>query len=272
MFKFILAILKPFLLFIEHKGLIYSMSKKDVIGRYRGSVLGVFWSFFTPLLMLGLYTFFFRFVFRAKWPDVGDTTADYAVMLFAGLVVHAMAADMIGRSSGVIIGNANLVKKVVFPITVLPWVVLLSSMFHMFISLIVLILFFLFSGGTLQWTLLLLPVVLIPLMVFFMGVSWFFAALGVYLRDIEQVMGTLITFLLFTSTVFFSIEHAPQAIKPILLLNPITQIINDLRNILVYGFFPDFKSLGIYSVVATCVFYLGFSFFNKVKKGFSDVL
>lgn len=272
MVKVLVGIIKPFSLFFYNRDLIFSMTKKDVIGRYKGSVLGIFWSFFTPLFMLGLYTFFFRFVFQSKWPDVGDTTADYAVMLFAGLVVHAMAADMIGRSAGSIIGNANLVKKVVFPIAVLPWITLLSSLFHMFVSMIVLILFFLLSGGTLQWTLLLLPVVLIPLAVLFMGVSWFFAALGVYLRDIEQIMGTLITFLLFTSTVFFSLEHAPQAIKPLLLLNPITQIINDLRNILVYGFLPDFVALGIYSLVAVIIFYSGFAFFNKVKKGFSDVL
>lgn len=272
MVKFISEIFKPFSLFFLNRGLIISMAKKDVIGRYKGSVLGIFWSFFTPLFMLGLYTFFFRFVFQAKWPDVGDTTSDYAVMLFAGLVVHAMAADMIGRSAGSIIGNANLVTKVVFPIAVLPWITLLSSLFHMLISMIVLVLFFLISGGTLQWTLLLLPIVLVPFIILFMGVGWFFAALGVYLRDIEQIMGTLITFLLFTSTVFFSLDHAPSAIKPLLLLNPITQIINDLRNILVYGFLPDFKSLGIYSLVSIVIFYSGFSFFNKVKKGFADVL
>lgn len=272
MLKVLTSIIKPFSLFFHNRGLIYSMAKKDVIGRYRGSVLGLFWSFFTPLFMLGLYTFFFRFVFKSKWPEVGDTTADYAVMLFAGLVVHAMASDMIGRSAGVIIGNVNLVTKVVFPIAVLPWVTLLSSLFHMLVSMIVLILFFLFSGGTLQWTLLLLPIVLTPLIILFMGVGWFFSALGVYLRDIEQIMGTLITFLLFTSTVFFSLEHAPQAIKPLLLLNPITQIINDLRNILVYGFLPDFTALGIYSLVAVVIFYSGFAFFNKVKKGFADVL
>jgi len=248
------------------------MAKKDVIGRYRGSVLGILWSFFNPLFMLGLYTFFFRFVFKAKWPDVGDTTADYAVMLFAGLVVHAMASDMIGRSAGTIVGNANLVKKVVFPVVILPWVTLLSSLFHMLISMLVLVMFFLISGGVLQWTLLLLPLILAPLVILFMGVGWFFSALGVYLRDIEQIMGTLITFLLFTSTVFFSIDHAPSAIKPLLMLNPITQIINDLRNILVYGVLPDFGSLGIYSIVSIVVFYIGFAFFNKVQRGFADVL
>ncbi|MBY7896582.1 ABC transporter permease [Vibrio fluvialis] len=272
MLNILKGLLKPFSLLIENKEMIYSMAKKDVIGRYRGSVLGILWSFFNPLFMLGLYTFFFRFVFKAKWPDVGDTTADYAVMLFAGLVVHAMASDMIGRSAGTIVGNANLVKKVVFPVVILPWVTLLSSLFHMLISMIVLVMFFLISGGVLQWTLLLLPLILVPLVILFMGVGWFFSALGVYLRDIEQIMGTLITFLLFTSTVFFSIDHAPSAIKPLLMLNPITQIINDLRNILVYGLLPDFASLGIYSIVAIVVFYIGFAFFNKVQRGFADVL
>ncbi|WP_038178861.1 ABC transporter permease [Vibrio rhizosphaerae] len=263
---------KPFSILINHRYIIQSLTKKDIISRYRGSILGIMWSFFNPLLMLGLYTFFFRFVFKARWPNVGDSTADYAVMLFAGLVVHALASDIISKSSGIISRNSNLVKKVVFPIEVLPWVVLMSSLFHMLISMLVLIGFFLISGGTIQWTILFLPVVFIPMAILFMGVSWFISALSAYIKDVEQLIGTVVTFLLFTSTVFFSIDNIPNQLKPLLYINPITQIINDFRRILVYGMSPDFKLLFIYTIAALIIFWGGYNFFMKVRKGFSDIL
>jgi lipopolysaccharide transport system permease protein len=266
------GLLKPFSLLIINKSLIISLAKKDIISRYRGSMLGILWSFFNPLLMLGLYTFFFRFVFKAKWPDVGDTNADYAVMLFAGLVVHAFASDIISRSAGIISNNSNLVKKVVFPIEIMPWVVLISSMFHTFISLIVLYAFYLFSGGDIIWTNIFIPIVFIPMALLFTGASYFISSVGVYIRDIEQLMGTITTLLLFTSTVFFSIETIPDKIRPLIYLNPITEIVNELRNVLVYGKLPSLLSLSIYSFIGFLVFYLGYLFFIKLKKGFADIL
>lgn len=268
----IIGLFKPFSLLVTYKSLILSLAKKDIISRYRGSMLGILWSFFNPLLMLGLYTFFFRFVFKAKWPNVGDTNADYAVMLFAGLVVHALASDMLSRSAGIIANNANLVKKVVFPIEIMPWVVLASSVFHTFISLLILYAFYLLSGGDIIWANLLIPFIFIPMALLFVGFSYFISSLGVYIRDIEQLMGTITTLLLFTSTVFFSIETIPEKIRPLLYLNPITQIVNELRNVLVYGKLPSIISISIYSLISFVIFYVGFLFFIKLKKGFSDIL
>lgn len=248
------------------------MAKREVTGRYKGSMLGMLWSFVNPLLMLALYTFFFRYIFNAKWPDVGDTTADYAIMLFAGLIVHGMAAEILSRSTGLIVGNVNLVKKVLFPLEVLPWVVLISSLFHTAVSFLVLICFLLVSGGALHWSLLLLPVVLLPLALLFLGVAWFLSALGVYLRDVGQVMGSVVMLLLFTSTVFFSIDNAPAGIRPILLLNPITEIINSVRKVAVYGVSPDWFNLSIYLFVAIIFLQCGYYFFKKTRDGFADVL
>ena len=249
-----------------------SMAKREVTGRYRGSMLGMVWSFVNPLLMLGLYTFFFRFIFNAKWPEVGDSTADYAIMLFAGLIVHGMAAEIMSRSTGLIVGNVNLVKKVLFPVEVLPWVVLVSALFHTVISFIVLMCFLLLSGGALHWSLLLLPMVLLPMALLFLGVAWFLSALGVYLRDVDQVMGSVVTLLLFTSTVFFSIDNAPAGIRPILLLNPITEIINSVRKVVVYGVSPDWFNLSVYSFIALIFLQCGYQFFKKTRDGFADVL
>ena len=263
---------EPFSCFWQHRFIVISMAKREVMGRYRGSMLGLLWSFVNPLLMLGLYTFFFRYVFNAKWPAVGDTTADFAVMLFAGLIVHATAAEMMSRSTGLIVANVNLVKKVLFPIEILPWVTLVSTLFHTAISFLVLLCFLLVSGGPLHWTLLLLPVVLFPMVLLFMGVAWFLSALGVYLRDVEQMMGSIVTLLLFTSTVFFSIESVPEAIRPVIRLNPITEIINGVRNVVVYGDLPDFFNLSVYALVAIVFMYSGFLFFRKTRNGFADVL
>lgn len=262
----------PIVCFWRNRFIVISMAKREVVGRYRGSILGLLWSFVNPLLMLGLYTFFFRIVFNAKWPDAGDTTADYAVMLFAGLIVHGMAAEIMSRSTGLIVGNANLVKKVLFPVEILPWVTLLAALFHAAISFLVLLCFLLVSGGSLHWSLLLLPLVLLPMVLLFLGVAWFLSALGVYIRDVEQVMGAVVTLLLFTSTVFFSIEKAPAAIRPVLLLNPITEIINNVRKVVVYGVQPDWFNLSVYAFIAIVVLHFGYYFFGKTRNGFADVL
>lgn len=262
----------PFLCFWQNKFVVMSMAKREVVGRYRGSVLGLLWSFVNPLLMLALYTFFFRYVFKAKWPDVGGSTADFAIMLFAGLIVHGMAAEIMSRSAGVIVSNVNLVKKVLFPVEVLPWVTVVSTLFHTTISFFVLLCFLLVSGGEIHWSVVLLPLVLLPMVLLFLGVAWVLSALGVYIRDIEQVMGSIVTLLLFTSTVFFSIENAPEAVRPILLLNPITEIINNVRKVVVYGVQPDWFNLFLYTLVAVIVLHFGYYFFNKTRKGFADVL
>ena len=262
----------PFLCFWKNRFVVMSMAKREVTGRYKGSMLGLLWSFVNPLLMLALYTFFFRFIFNAKWPDVGDTTVDYAVMLFAGLIVHGLAAEIMSRSTGLIVSNVNLVKKVLFPLEVLPWVVLVSALFHTAVSFLVLLCFLLLSGGGLHWSLLLLPMVLLPMALLFLGVAWFLSALGVYLRDVDQVMGSVVTLLLFTSTVFFSLDNVPAQIRPILLLNPITEIINSVRKVVVYGVPPDWINLSIYLLVAIILLQLGYYFFKKTRDGFADVL
>jgi lipopolysaccharide transport system permease protein len=269
MFRELLA---PYACAWKNRFIVLSMAKREVIGRYRGSALGLLWSFVNPLLMLALYTFFFRYIFNAKWPQVGDTTADYAIMLFAGLIVHGMAAEIMSRSTGLIVGNANLVKKLLFPIEVLPWVTLLSALFHTAVSFLVLLCFLLFSGGHLHWSLLMLPLVLTPMALLFLGIAWFLSALGVYFRDVEQVIGSLVVLLLFTSTVFFSIENAPEEIRPILLLNPITEIINSVRKVVVYGVSPDWYNLAVYGIVAVTFMQVGWYFFKKTRNGFGDVL
>ena len=262
----------PWFCAARHKSLVKSLVQREVVGRYRGSMLGFLWSFLNPLFMLALYTFFFQHIMKAKWGAGDESTAGFATMLFAGLVVHGLAAEVLARSTGLITNNVNYVKKVVFPLEILPWTTLISAVFHGVISLLVLVGFSLFSGNDLHWTIILVPLVLLPFCVFLLGCAWFICSLGVYFRDIEQMMGSLLTLLLFTSSAFFSVENAPEILRPFLMLNPLTIIIDAVRDVVIIGRAPNWFLLGCYSSVSLVIFYLGFFWFEKTKKGFADVL
>ncbi len=265
-------VLTPFTCLWANRVLAQNLVKRDISGRYKGSFLGVFWSFVNPLFLLALYTFVFKFVFKAKWPDVGDTTADFSIMLFAGLIVHSMAAEVLGRSCSLIMENPNFVKKVIFPLEILPWTTVISAVFHTSIGFLVLLCFLLFSGGSLSLTVLLVPFVLLPYALFLLGCSWFLAGLGVYLRDVQQLMGSFITLLLFTSTAFFSFEHAPEVIRPFLYLNPLSQIIEGMRDVVIYGRLPDLVAMAVYYLFSLIFMCFGFIWFQKTRKGFADVM
>ncbi|WP_308874173.1 ABC transporter permease [Thiothrix subterranea] len=199
----------------RNRQLIWQMSKRDVLGRYRGSMIGMAWSFFNPLFMLAVYTFVFSVVFESRWGvDTGESRGSFAVILFAGLVVHGLLAECVNRAPGLILSNANYVKKVVFPLEILPWVTLVSALFHTGISLLVLLIAELLLMQHVPWTVLLLPLVWLPFVMGIMGISWFLAALGVYVRDVAQITGLLTTVLLFMSPVFYPCLDCPNISKP----------------------------------------------------------
>ncbi|MFN3786333.1 MAG: ABC transporter permease, partial [Thiothrix sp.] len=176
------------------------MSKRDVLGRYRGSMLGMVWSLVNPLLMLAVYTFVFSVVFQARWGlDTTERHGSFAVVLFAGLVVHSLLAECVNRAPSLILANANYVKKVVFPLEILPWVTLVSALFHTGISVLVLLMAEFILMQHVPWTVLLLPLVWLPFVIGIMGLGWFLAALGVYVRDVAQITGLITTVLLFMS-------------------------------------------------------------------------
>jgi lipopolysaccharide transport system permease protein len=185
------------------------MVKRDVAGRYRGSILGLFWSLFNPILMLVIYTFVFSVVFKARWSVDSDSKTEFALMLFAGLMIFNLFAECVNRAPTLVIGNVNYVKKVVFPLEILPWVSLGSALFHFLVSLCVWLVACVVLFGELQVTALLLPVVLFPLLMFILGVAWFIAALGVYLRDVGQIVGVLTSVLMFLSPIFYPLSALP---------------------------------------------------------------
>lgn len=257
--------------FWRYRDLIWVMTKREVIGRYRGSFLGLCWSFFNPLLLLAVYTFVFSVVFEVRWGVTVTGRGQFAVILFSGLIVHGLLSESLTRAPGLILGNVNFVKKVVFPLEILAWVSMGTTLFHWAMSLLVLLLFILFSG-TLSWTLMLIPAVMLPLVFLAMGLSWILASLGVYLRDVGQAMGLITTILLFLSPIFYPLSAIPETFRLLVYLNPLTFVVEQARAVLVWGKLPDWTGLAIYLTVSLLVAWLGFWWFQKTRKGFADVV
>ncbi len=254
--------------------LIYELVKREIESRYRGSVLGIVWSMITPLLMLGVYTFVFGTVFGARWTEAGTQTppAQFAVILFAGLIVYQIFAETIIRAPMLMISHSNYVKKVVFPLEILVPVAIGNALFHAAVSLLILLPFlFLFMGG-IPWTIVLLPVVIAPLLLMSAGVGWFLASLGTYTRDIGQFIGTVATAILFLAPIFFPSTALPAWLQPWLALNPVTVPVEQAREVLIFGRLPDFSDLTSYGLVSVVFAGFGFLWFQKTRKGFADVL
>jgi lipopolysaccharide transport system permease protein len=256
----------------RHRELIKAAAKREVLGRYRGSAMGLLWSFFNPALMLAVYTFVFSEVFKARWSVGSESKAEFALLLFAGLMVFNLFAECINRAPGIILSNVNYVKKVVFPLEILPFVGLLSSLFHSAISLGVWLLAYLLLFGIPHPTALYLPLILLPLVLFIMGVSWVLASLGVFLRDVNQIIGVITTTLMFLSPIFYPTTSLPEAYRHLLYLNPLTPIIEQARVVLYFGMRPDLVMLAVYWAAASIFAWLGFAWFQKTRKGFADVL
>lgn len=258
--------------FWRNRSLIKAMTVREVAGRYRGSILGILWSFFNPIFMLAVYTFVFSVVFKARWSAGSDSKTEFALLLFAGLIVFNLFAECINRAPGLIIANVNYVKKVVFPIEILPWVALGAALFHAFISLGVWLIFYFIIFGLPHVTVLLLPLVILSLLVFIMGLSWGLASLGVYLRDVSQFINIVTTVLMFLSPIFYPASALPEKYRNLLMANPLYPIIEQTREVLFWGTVPNMTIWSVYLLGATVVAWIGFCWFQKTRKGFADVL
>jgi len=257
----------------RNRQLIAQMSRREVVGRYKGSVLGLAWSFFNPVLMLAVYTFVFSVVFQMRW-GLGDeeSKTQFAVVLFVGMIVHGLLAEVLNRAPGLILGNVNYVKKVVFPLEILPVVSMGAALFHSLVSFGVLLLAFALFNGFLHWTAVLAPLVVLPLVILTLGLAWMLASLGVFLRDVAQTIGVITTIMLFLAPVFYPITAVPEELRPLMLANPLTFIIEQAREVLIWGRLPNWFGLGIYTLIAITVAWTGYAWFQKTRKGFADVL
>lgn len=256
----------------RHWRLIYEMIKREVVGRYRGAVMGLLWSFFTPVLMLVVYTFVFGVVFKSRWVGSTGSQSQFAVILFAGMMVFNLFAECINRSPGLVLANPNFVKKVIFPLEILPVVAFGSALFHFFVSALVWLLFYLVVFGPPSLDALLLPLVILPLALMCIGLSWGLASLGVYLRDVGQVIGVITTILMFLSPIFYSIESIPERFRDAMYISPITYFVEQTRDLLVWQRGMHWGAWSKVMVLSTVIAALGFAWFQKTRRGFADVL
>jgi len=257
----------------QHRSMIFQMVRREVVGRYRGSLMGLLWSFLNPILMLAVYTFVFSEVFRAKWSAGADEgKPDFALILFAGMIIYGIFADCVNRAPSLLLGNANLVNKAVFPLEILPWVVMGATLFHALVSLGVWSMFFLVIRGYLPWTIVFLPLVMLPLVLETMGLAWFLAPTGVYMRVVAQTTNIVTTVLLFLSPIFYPAAALPAPYRELLHLNPLVFQIEQARAVMIWEQLPDFGWLAAYTVIALSVALIGLAWFQKTRKGFADVL
>lgn len=257
---------------LSHRALIVQLVKREIVGRYRGSFLGVVWTFINPLLMLAIYTFVFGVVFKSRWRSESSDYMEYAVVMFAGVLLHSLLADCIMRAPSLIVDKVNFVKKVVFPLEALAWVVVGVALFHTLIAMII------FTGAIIVWqgqvplSVLLVPIVIIPFALITVGLVWFISSLGVYLRDIGQIMGIVSSLLMFLAPVFYPLHSVSKVFSDYLYLNPITFIVEQVRNAAIWGRPVDWIGWFLYLMVAWLVAWFGLTWFQRLRGGFADVL
>lgn len=260
-----------FLSLWHHRSLVIELTKREFSGKYRGSFGGVIWSLVQPLFMLAVYTIAFGMILKARWGFSGSTV-DYALMLFAGLIVFNLFSEILTKSTMLIIGQPNFVKKVVFPLELLPVITVFTALVHAFIGIVVWLLGYQLLVGTPKLTIFFVPLILLCFLPVLLGVGWLLSSIGVIFRDISQITGMLNHVLLFLTPIFFSIDAAPPMLQKFLLLNPLTFIVEQFRLVLFYGEIPMFKGLTIYCMLATLFAWVSFVLFSRLRPYFANMV
>ena len=256
----------------RNRSLLLQLWKRDFAARYKNGILGVAWAFINPLLMLALYSFVFVAVFKMRWGAGPDTKGNFVILLFTGLIVHGFFAEFITRAPLLVSANASYVKKVVFPLELLPFMPLLSALINFCVGMVLVSLLLFYLQGSIPVTILLLPVLVLPYAILILGITYFLSATGVFIRDLAHVVGIVSTVAMFASPVLFPLENVPEAYRMLLYANPLTLIVEQLREIAILGVVPDWRLTLLYAGVAVSIFFLGVSWFQATRKGFADVL
>jgi lipopolysaccharide transport system permease protein len=259
----------------KNRELIWNLIKREVKSTYQSSFLGVLWPVIVPIVMLLIYTFVFSVVFQAKWSTgVGQETprGEFALILFAGLTAFNFFSSVITRAPGLILAVPNYVKKVVFPLEVLPVVVVGAVFITSLINIVLILVGCLLVLHSLPMTVLLLPLAYIPLILITLGLAWFLSSLGVFVRDIGQAIPVLVQILFFMTPIFYSEDRVPNALRFLIILNPLSSIVEGFRRVLIWNEFIDWRAWGTVTLISALIAILGFAWFSVTKKAFSDVM
>lgn len=263
------SLVAPFVELCRHRLLLRRLVARDVSLRYKGSVLGFLWSMLNPLALLVLFSFVFGVVMRARW---GSNQQNFSLILYSGLILFMFLSDVVNKAPTLILQNDNYVKKVVFPLDVLPAVTVGGALVNLLLAMLILLVGQLLLTGTVPWTWMFAPLIVFPLLMLVLGVVYFLASLGVYLRDIAQITGILTMFLMYLSPILYPVDMVPSEYRHWLDLNPLTVPVNELRQVTLGGHLPHWGVLGLYGLVAYAVLVFGYWWFMRTKNGFADVL
>jgi lipopolysaccharide transport system permease protein len=259
--------------FRRHRYLLAQLARREVQMRYHGSWLGPLWSLLTPLLMLSVYTFVFSVVFPSRWgTDVTGGRLDVALALFASLTTFGLFSETVCTAPHLILGNRNYVKRVVFPLEVLPLARLLSNLVQTSLGFAVFLVALLLVRGGLPWTVVWLPIVLLPLCLLTLGCAFFLASLGVFIRDVGQVIGLAVTMLMFLSSVFYPISSVPARWQWAMRINPVATVIEEVRRVTLDGQAPHWPAFGLLTLLGGTTMAVGLVWFLRSKNAFADVL
>lgn len=259
--------------FWSKRQLIKQFSKREVSSKYKGSFLGILWSIITPLIMITVYTFVFSVVFKGRWGIEESTNKfEFAIIMFCGLTVYNIFSETLNRAPLLISSNVNYVKKVVFPLEILPVSVLISTLVHAFVSFLILLASINIFMHISTWTTILGIVILIPLIFLSLGLSFIISALGVYIRDLSYTISLITTVLFYVTPIFYPITAVPDFLQPFMYLNPLTSVVENFRNVVIWGTQPNWTSFFVILILSYLVLVAGVLIFKKVQRGFSDVL
>lgn len=266
------AVFAPFRLLGAHGALVAELTRREVDGRYRGATLGLLWSLVSPFLLLAIYAIAFGTVMGGRWPEARASDTPFSIVLFAGMIPYFVLSECMVRSPELVVGNPAYVKRVVFPLELLPWPMLFSALFHVAMNVLVFLAMRLAMEGKFAWTVVYLPCVIAPIAILGLGVSWFLASVSVYFRDVRQVVGLASMALLFLSSVMIPVASVPERYRAVFMLNPVSFIADQSRAILIWGMQPDWLGLVAYTAAALVFMYSGYAWFMATKRGFADVL
>jgi lipopolysaccharide transport system permease protein len=257
----------------KYRDLIRQMTWREVVGRTKGSFIGLGWSFIQPLVMLCVYTFVFSVIFKARWGvESGEGTTAFALALFMGLITFSVFSEVANAAPSLVLGNVNYVKKVVFPLEILPLVKLFSALINALFSLGALLAGILIINHFIHWTALMLPLIWLPMVMFTLGCGYFLASLGVFVRDMGTVIGVLTTMLFFLTPIFYPIRAVPEQFRFFCRINPLALFVEDARRVVLWGLFPDWPWFFFGMALSGAVLIFGFVWFMKSKKAFADVI
>lgn len=267
---------RPWRTLWQHRQLIRQLTRREIALRYRGSVLGLLWSFIVPLAMLTIYTVVFGVILGPKHAteatDDLQKNLEFAMHLFCGMVVFSLFAETVGQAPAVLTGSVSYVKRIVFPLEILVVIKLGAALVHTLISFVILLLGLAVIFGGLQPTLLLMPLVLLPLILLTLGLAWFLASVGVYVRDMTHAIGVIVQMLFFATPIFYPITAVPEVLHPLMYTNPLTTVVENARQVCIHGDWPQWHLLLVVTLVGLAVAQLGYAWFVKTKRGFADVL